>query len=171
MPNYVTCGFFVTGNPQELERFQTRMIVEVPVSPFEPDDLGQLFPSAAAAAGIASMVTFDFNGIIPMLPGLTHLEQKRWAVENWGTKWNAQDYILVGASDLYFSCVFCTAWDFPTPVFEALATEFPNLIFDGFAYEEQGEFNLAGQWNGDCSWGPIDPDQNVMPDHDEDEEF
>jgi hypothetical protein len=84
---------------------------------------------------------------------------------------NAQDYIRLGMSDQYFSFLFRTAWDFPTPVFEALATEFPNLIFDGFADEEQGELNMAGQWNGDCSWGPIDPDQTVAPGHDEVEEF
>jgi hypothetical protein len=170
MPNYVYCGFSVTGNPAERERFRKCMIIEVPVSAYVPDDLGQLFPSAAAA-GLKTIITFDFNGIIPIPPGLNNFEQERWAVEHSGTKWNAQQFSLLKPSSDSIDFQFDTAWDFPTPVFEALAQEFPTLIFEGYAVEEQGEFKLAGQWNGDWSWGLANSDRGAAPADDEYEEF
>ena len=96
---------------------------------------------------------FDFNGILPK-PADAELNNYRdWAIECWGTKWNAFDLNRrVEEDNVWFQ--FTTAWDFPTPVFEALAAEFPSLIFEGSAYEDSGEFELTGAFNGDDDWGP-----------------
>jgi hypothetical protein len=134
-------------------------IVGVTVSAYVLDNLGQLFPSAAAAAGLKTIITFDFNGIIPMPPGLYNFEQERWVVEHWGTHWNAQEFSLLKPSSDSINFQFDTAWEFPT------------LIFEGYADEEQGEFKLAGQWNGDGSGSLVNSDRGISPADDEYEEF
>lgn len=141
MPNFVYSGFNVTGDPAELKRFEHRM--------FRPaTDADNALPRSSQM--------FDFNGIIPMPAEAERSFYERWAVEHWGTKWNAFDLDhRFEDKNIWFQ--FTTAWDFPTPVFEALAEEFPKLVFAGSSYEDSGEFELLGEFNGadDCGPGEI----------------
>jgi hypothetical protein len=59
-----------------------------------------------------------------------------WAIQNWGTKWNAGDVVCEGNSTSirYF---FETAWAQPTPVIEELARQFPELRIT-LKYSEEG---------------------------------
>lgn len=135
MPNWVAAGFNVTGDRAELARFKKLMI-----KTDETSAKGDL--------------TLDFNGIIPMPPEEECADPEAWAVANWGTKWNAQSVDISADDPDLVWLQFLTAWDFPDPVFEALAREFPTLVFKGSAYEESGEFELVGQFNGGGTWGP-----------------
>lgn len=63
-----------------------------------------------------------------------------WSIENWGTKWGAYGFHAASDDPLIFE--FQTAWNFPTPVFEKLAQEFPTLTFDCVCFDEG--WNFAG---------------------------
>jgi hypothetical protein len=73
-----------------------------------------------------------------------------WAIQNWGTKWNAYDIY----SDNWESdgeIEFCTAWSPPSPVIEKLSTIFPDLIFElGYADEGCGFVGRITFQNGEA---------------------
>jgi hypothetical protein len=78
----------------------------------------------------------DFNQILPMPEHLKTSDEEvaldgsnmpawyAWAVENWGTKWNARD-AQYSTKDPQHVIWFDTAWSPPVAVFEALAKQFP----------------------------------------------
>jgi hypothetical protein len=68
-----------------------------------------------------------------------------WRLANWGTKSNAYSFRLVSEEPLEF--LFDTAWNFPSPVFEALAREFPSLRFRCSTFDEMGCFAGEGCFN------------------------
>lgn len=66
-----------------------------------------------------------------------------WNSREWGTKWNScntEPYhnldALAEGDDLNYR--FDTAWSIPTPVFEAMVQQHPELSFDFYCEEEQG---------------------------------
>lgn len=77
-----------------------------------------------------------------------------WALANWGTKWNSYSLTMREKSPLSFE--FNTAWSFPSPVFEALAHEFPHLRFECICFDEG--WNFAGH-------GFFNPSEDDMPFH------
>lgn len=143
MPNYVYSAFHVTGKREEIERFSKRMFKTIPT--VETEYYKPLLPFETI---------MDFGAIIPPPDSMIDGVLESWAVENWGTKWPGSDVDVTTDPDgsLYFQ--FTTPWDFPTPVFEAIAAEFPGLVFEGSSYEEDDAFQYTGQINGDNSWGP-----------------
>ncbi|RSY79346.1 hypothetical protein DAH66_17425 [Sphingomonas koreensis] len=153
MPNYVYSGFTVAGDRSELDRFRRMMF-----RPVTEADTGAL---------PRTEMIFDFNGIIPMPPEGERQGYERWATEHWGTKWNAFDLDTQVSEDLIWF-QFTTAWDFPTPVFEALAAEFPALVFAGSSYEDNGAFELLGEFNGANDWGPGEIEWASFDDDDDD---
>jgi len=68
-----------------------------------------------------------------------------WAVANWGTKWNAYSFTLIGKDPLEFR--FDTAWSFPEPVFRALARTFPRLKFNCVTFDDGWLFAGSGAFN------------------------
>jgi hypothetical protein len=68
-----------------------------------------------------------------------------WNIANWGTNGNAYSFRLVSDDPLEFA--FNTAWDFPWPVFEALARKFSNLQFKCLTFDESGSFGGEGCFN------------------------
>jgi hypothetical protein len=68
-----------------------------------------------------------------------------WSIHYWGTKWNAYHFRIATERPLEF--VFDTAWDFPLPVFEAIARAFPHLTFRCSCFDEGGHFAGDGYFN------------------------
>jgi hypothetical protein len=68
-----------------------------------------------------------------------------WTIANWGTKRNAYSYRPVSDKPLEF--LFDTAWNFPWPVFETLAREFPTLQFKCLSFDEGWGFAGEGCFN------------------------
>jgi Ferredoxin-like domain in Api92-like protein len=64
---------------------------------------------------------------------------------NWGTKDNSYSFRAVSEDPLEF--LFDTAWDFPLPIFEALAREFPSLQFKCLTFDEGWRFGGEGCFN------------------------
>lgn len=160
MPNWVYSGFVVTGDPGEIARLKEKAFREVPSS-----------EAFASLRKEGTETILDFGAIVPMPPEAAD-DPTGWAWDNWGVKWNAMDLSIRDMAPDGFQFQFTTAWEFPKPVFEVLAAEFPTLVFDGSSYEDGGAFRLAGQINGDDSWGPVDSSRNDEVDHadDDDEE-
>jgi len=99
---------------------------------------------------------FDFNKIIPMpkeleeeggLEKLT-LEQRLvflkenggcdnwydWSIKHWGTKWNANDTIVVND----YEVVFDTAWSTPDTIFRAISAKYNTTVEVDYADESIG---------------------------------
>ncbi len=70
----------------------------------------------------------------------------KWAVENWGTKWNAYE---IEIKDNIIS--FETAWSSPKKIFKALSVKFPNLFFNVFYADEDTGSNCGKEkfYNGE----------------------
>ena len=91
---------------------------------------------------------FVFDAIIPMPENIketthNHLETNshpnwyNWSIENWGTKWDADDVQSVDTDKTTIVYYFDTAWSPPEPICVALRTKFPHLIISWF-YREDG---------------------------------
>lgn len=81
-----------------------------------------------------------------------------WCIANWGTKWPAAEFVLREPHNILEDwltsidpCVseqenieftFDTAWDTPTPIFNALGLKFPDLWFTVYALEEDWSFGV-----------------------------
>jgi hypothetical protein len=135
--------FEVTRDSVEIDRFRAIMFAQEPP------------PPAGAAARILDQTAganLDFTAIIPAPLADGADDSEEWALSRWGTFWNVRNSRIRkhDAGGLLFS--FDIPWDFPTPVFEALAVEFRKLAFTGSAHEEHHEFEYEGQFNGDRSW-------------------
>ena len=159
MPNWVHSGFEVTGAPAEVARFKSMMFRPITETDRIFDPHGQ---------GIA----LDFNGIIPMPPEDALSNYVGWASLNWGVDRNADNLTIHSDEEDRISFQFDTPWEFPMPVFEALATAFPGLVFSGTAFEDRDGFEWKGEFNGANDWGPgeIEWVVNTSLTRDDDEE-
>jgi hypothetical protein len=72
-----------------------------------------------------------------------------WSCANWGTKWNSYGFGIDENDDGLLRFHFDTAWSFPTPIFETLATMFPMLRFECACFDEFGNFAGSGAFNGE----------------------
>ena len=82
-----------------------------------------------------------------------------WAIENWGTKWNAVDTLVDGDLDDFESVEFDVEWCYPEPIVKKLFEENPGCRIGffwsdedydgdhGIERDENGRFNHWHQWN------------------------
>lgn len=75
-----------------------------------------------------------------------------WSIANWGTKWGAYGFVIQCEEPLVFK--FETAWDFPLPVFEAIAARFPDLKFRCTTFDEGWNFAGDGYFNPGADESP-----------------
>ena len=114
-----------------------------------------------------------------------HADWYAWSCATWGTKWNAYGCSGVSVEDGVLSFVFDTAWDFPEPVFEALAKAYPDLVFICACFDEGWVFAGRGEFNGKADfalceataelyelvWGePPEADEDEDSEEDEEDE-
>lgn len=141
MPNWMHSGFEVTGAPAEVARFKSMMLRPITEADriFDPHRSG---------------IVLDFNGILPMPPEEALSNYVGWASLNWGVDRNADNLTIHSDEENLIRFQFDTPWEFPTPVFEALAREFPGLVFSGSAFEDSDGNEWKGEFNGANDWGP-----------------
>jgi hypothetical protein len=91
--------------------------------------------------------------------GATGQTENNWYNFNnreWGTKWDAFDLHLEMLDQKGVLISFTTAWNCPTPVFEAMTEQYPELEFS-FSWEEEqgwggeaigagGHFSITQEW-------------------------
>lgn len=141
MPNFVYSTFTVTGPPDELVRFKDKMFIV-----YEGDR------ADTSSSRLRPEIYLNFDAVLPMPEEFKATGAEGWAVSNWGTKWLGFDVDFAEREPGKIWFQFTTAWNFPDAAFEAIAAEFPDLVFTGTAYEENYEFKLKGQFNGDKTW-------------------
>jgi hypothetical protein len=79
---------------------------------------------------------FSFQKIIPIPEEENNILD--WAIEKWGTKWDASEIKYNKTSDLESICFFATPWSPPLFVLEELARQNPEIEFTLEFEEEQG---------------------------------
>ena len=146
MPNHETNTVVVVGPPDNVRQFRDE-----------------------AFTVVNGVLGLDFNKVTPQPENIerggcsgTHAEGEvcwfTWRIENWGTKWAAYShtepvYALFEAmaGDQYLARLdftFQTAWDAPTPVFEAIESRWGVKVHavtqdeGGFPDTEHGEPSL-----------------------------
>ena len=79
-----------------------------------------------------------------------------WSIATWGTKWNSYSFSIDDhVSDGGLSFHFDTAWEFPTPIFEKLASMFPTLRLECTCFDEGwicGGAGLSTESRPSSSW-------------------
>jgi hypothetical protein len=136
MPNWVSNTLrIIKGDPQEVFAF-----VRTEHSVFDFNTLVRMPEHVKSSTEEVALVSFA----VPVWYA--------WAVENWGTKWNARD---AKYSTKHPECViwFDTAWSAPVAVFESLAKHFPEheIVIDSDEYDNHFHvtFTLT---NGQVVW-------------------
>ena len=89
-----------------------------------------------------------------------------WSIQNWGVKWNPSEVYLEELDNGFLRYCFSTAWDFPEPIFHALAEKYPNVFVEGTMDEESGGFH--GEFY--LQHGSCDVDYNEGPRHSEEDD-
>jgi hypothetical protein len=69
-----------------------------------------------------------------------------WSTTHWGTKWGSFRFAVRECSQGY-AFAFETAWSFPTPKFQKLAVDFPDLQFECHTSDEGRNFAGSGWFN------------------------
>ena len=94
---------------------------------------------------------FDFNKVIPYPEEYRNNGGYQWCIDNWGTKWEANEPVVKRSYDGTMYAMFSTAWSPSIPVTAKLAEIFPELHFE-HCYEEGGnDFSgVATFIDGEC---------------------
>jgi hypothetical protein len=141
MPNFVDNTLrVVMGDPKEVFEFirSEESIV----------DLNNVIPMPARVCALvaaqedaAPIHTFSDGTTVKLLRVPPGSFREDWNRENWGTKWNAID-AAYSAEDPEHVVAFSTAWNAPTPVFEAMAKRFAAHEIVIHSVEENHAFNV-----------------------------
>lgn len=147
MPNWVTNRVYVFGSKDALEAFDKQARKEpITRQPKEDKEVVLSFanfiapPQEALDSGEYHATNGFENG---EHIGNTRNNWYNFNNREWGTKWDACGADLERL-DGQLSYAFETAWGQPTPVFEAMTKQFPNLEFEFWWEEEQG-------WGGEAT--------------------
>ncbi len=88
--------------------------------------------------------TFSFNHFVS-LP-LECTDEKKWKLENWGTKWDAFNVLMNVENNQSVSIKFSTAWAYPKPIIDLIFEQLSGALDVKFvAAEEDGQFSLCRQ--------------------------
>jgi hypothetical protein len=136
-------GFNVEGDPEEIGRFKRKMF--------------RSFDEKKNAYGpfvdSEQPVIIDFTAICPELSAEREALERRYPgaylSEYLGYHVDHVDYTR---ERFWFQ--FTIDGEVPVSLFEAIAAEFPTLLFSGSAYDEAGDEEFGGTFNGDEPWGP-----------------
>ena len=89
----------------------------------------------------------------------------QWAPENWGTKWNSYSFEMLQQDADILRFRFDTAWSPPEPVMLALAAMYPDIVIDGYAFDDGWNFAAECHFeNGDGYYDSFTPDLDVPAD-------
>lgn len=148
-------GFNVSGDSKEIKRFKEKLFRSFDD---EAQDYGPYCENSWD-------LIIDFTAICPKLTARRiALEQRCPAV--YSPEHRGYDVDRTDCEDGSFWFQFTIDSDFPAALFEAIAVEFPTLLFSGSAYEDTHEFEYAGEFNGDHPWCRSKLDWVIFEDQD-----
>lgn len=141
MPNHVTNRVIVRGPVESIKDFKNGCFDE-----WKSNDPEEKRPN----------IVFDFNKIAPMPAFINqgsftfgdHYDKTgrnwyNWSIENWGTKWNSYDNVMIVDDPECLIFVFDTAWSTPLPILETLGRYFKELYIS-IEYFDEG-YNFWGE--------------------------
>jgi hypothetical protein len=144
MPNWVSNTLSITGSAEDIADFKEK--ASQPKTTYwegkeEVDEavlsfMNFIAPPQEALASGEYYGTHGFENGKEV--GRTPNNWYEFNNREWGTKWDASDEELTDESENELSYYFQTAWAPPAPVFQAMAEQHPNLVFEIHCVEEQG---------------------------------
>jgi hypothetical protein len=165
MPNWVYNSIGVDGKTEDLQSFIAKATKPRPWQDSEPDEERFSFWNFIAPDPTKLDLYFETNGSSKdpitgevVRTGDNEFNWYNWNIENWGCKWDASEITIDDSQgEGYFLIQFSTPWGMPTPVFQAMAEQHPELTFDFEWEEEQGwggkAISKAGVYTEVDSWG------------------
>lgn len=126
MPNHVTTILEAPQHVIDSLGSSTKYVDFNSVIPMPSED-DPIFTATRVDYGFAS--GYQNDGFSPL----------GWAVNNWGTKWNAYDIERLSPASVKFN----TAWSHPEPVILALSKKFPDEIIQVTYADEDLGHNLG----------------------------
>jgi len=149
MPNWVYNKVDVSGSAEEIALFKSKVNQPRPES-FDEDKKELVSDTDARVFTFWSFIAppkealesgeyFETNGWANgKQSGNTTNNWYNFNSREWGTKWDAVSATLAEESDTHLSYTFETAWSAPSPIFEAMVEQHPELEFYIHWEEEQG---------------------------------
>lgn len=133
MPNHVENHVNIRGPAEEIARLSSICLRAGTHMSLDADD---------------GNTVFDFRALIPVNDAGIETSGYPFAAENarieaWGTKWIGYDASMEVPEPGWAELRFTTAWSYPEPVYRALGTNFPALLFD-IAATDPGNWAILG---------------------------
>ena len=149
MPNYCQNNLTVWGDSDELNHFKNQALINRTDDGFTTTELTfeLLYPTPEELIKGDSLVTRMDEGETEeqFSARLKRLNEEygasdwyEWRIENWGTKWDAAETIILENSVDELCVCFNTAWAPPTEWLKKVSLRFPNLNFV-MDYMEEGQ--------------------------------
>lgn len=113
MPNWCNNDLFIQGDKQSINKLKEELFTTRDVE-----------------------LELTFNNIIPMPKEYEQTgEWYDWRIANWGTKWDADSYVVeISEEEIYSS--FSTAWSPPIAFLYTLSKKYPDLKIKCYFVEE-----------------------------------
>ena len=139
MPNWCNNDLFIQGDKQSINKLKEELFV------MNNGKLG-----------------LTFNKIVPMPNGYIESgEWYDWSISNWGTKWDADTYVVeISEEEIYSS--FSTAWEPPISFLYALSKKYPELKIQCYFVEEGME--ICGTFYSDENGANVVEEEAVYRD-------
>lgn len=140
MPNWVDNDLHIKGDESEIKRFKEFAQKDDDLLSFD-----NFIPYPTIYAGQDALVrqhlaacNNDYAEFIKRYHGENDGYNEggyEWRIENWGTKWDACEVLLLKEEKKHLFYNFFTAWDTCTPAIKKMSELFPELEFGLKAYE------------------------------------
>jgi hypothetical protein len=129
-------------------------------------------------------LTIDFSRVIPIPSEITnpftpeiqiddhHVKYSMsWCERNWGASSNALYVEILQNTVGVFWMQFDVEYDFPDEIVEKIVASFPQLVFEGSAFQNDTEFYMSFQGrNGEFTWEEGDYKEAFGEDDDDDDD-
>jgi hypothetical protein len=170
MPNWCHNYMKIKGGAEELARLKQACIRIV----FEGEpaqlDFGALIPMPETFMKQPNFVGVDGSASGDAPEDFRCPPRRDWAIENWGTKWNACHFDVIADKPDCYEIAFNTAWAPPVPVYQKIAKMFPELEIHLEGHESVNDFAYRGTiQNGKLElrevpivWSIVDPETGLV---------
>lgn len=165
MPNHVANKLVLTGTKEQLDAFEREFITPKPsdTDPYAwsfeklkpmPEILGRIVEDDKKPLKVRDPGDDSFGGGRPATPeeiaevtATGYTGWYDWAIDNWGTKWDAYSVSWSRDSDTEATLKFDTAWSCPEPVFASMAVHptIAPLHISIAAFDEGWNFAFEGE--------------------------
>jgi len=149
MPNWCECSLRIYGNEKEIKKFKKGA-----KKGKQAVSLEKLYPEPDYTKVKVKSTFPDLNKKFGN--NKKYVDQKDawwdWRIQNWGTKWDLCDVVIVDDLGSEITFEFDTAWSPPVDAFKTISKKYPKLVFVLNYYEPgMGFEGFAKIVNGDVN--------------------